>query len=193
MGLVTKAATDAARNKNLKPPKVRRAVGANYAATKSTDTLLGKFPIEMREKVLKQAVRAASRQVANKTKKELNKTGPKTGGKPNPTIGRSIKTGTAKKWSRKVLMKRAGNKWDMYQATGVKVKAYRNSVLGMTGFRNRMGSQAWILEHGATIKLWGKGSYRLRGRSFLGKAGRDTLPKQRAAMINKIRTQWKKI
>ena len=113
----------------------------------------------MREKILKQSVRAASRTVVTQMRRNLNRAG--ESGRPNATVGRSKKTGTYKKGNNAVAARRNGRKWDMYQSAGVKLVGLNHGrvILGMSGFRNRMGSQAWILEHGGNIKLWGGKTY----------------------------------
>lgn len=188
MGIVSKAqgATKRVESKN--------AVKTGVVATKETDEFLAKFPIEMREKILKQSVRAASRVVATEARSELRMAGPIGDGAKNPTVGRSKVTGTQDKWSAKMAY-RKNRRWDMHDAMGVKVKQYRNGqiILGMTGVRNRMGSQAWILEHGGTIKLWGKGTYRLPPRPFMRPAASNTMQKQRAAMEGKMKKEWMKL
>lgn len=188
MGLVSNAQNASRRMKN------RPAVKTGAAATKETDNFLAKFPIEMREKILKQAVRAASRAVATEARKNLNRVGPPGDGAKNAHVGRSKKTRTREGWSKKIRDKRSGNK-DMYEGMAVKVKQYRGGrvILGMTGPRSGTGNQSWILEHGGTIKLWGKGTYRLPPRPFLRPAATNTMPQQRKAMEDKMRKEWKKL
>ena len=235
MGVVAKTRTEVNRLKQQKyraKKKQAAAIGALVQSTdKATQEFLQQFPIAMREKILKQSVRAASRIVANEVRKEMRKAGripeygksgplrprstdshkaaadtarryrrkPRTTSK-NATIGRSKVTGTRNKWSfggprGHKMIQRLYRKWDMYDSAGVKVKTYDNQrvILGMTGFRDRKGSQAWILEHGGTIKLWGGKTYRLPARPFMRPAAARSLPAQKKAMEDKMKKEWTKL
>ena len=68
-------------------------MGVNVESTqKATEDVLSKFPIELRNKVLKKGVRKAARVMANDAKGRIK--------------GDSKRTGTRDKWSRKVKEKR---------------------------------------------------------------------------------------
>ena len=112
-------------------------------------------------------------------------------GKP---IGRSSKTGTWKKWSSKAS-RRMFRRWDMHKGAGTKIRTYDHGrvILGMAGFRARSGSQAWILEHGGNIKLWGGKQYRLKKRPFLKVAGKRSLPAQKRAIRDKLKKEWQNL
>ena len=167
--------------------------------SESTDKLLEGIPGMLRARVVRPALRKASRQVRKKVRQNLNRVGPRSYmadgrvvyGQP---IGRSRKTGTYDKLSSKLKAKRSGNK-EMSKAIITRTWTKdRGAVVGTTtGPSHRHAAQGHILEYGANIVLWGNEGkrYRLPPRPFLRAAANQTKGLQQMVIVNTMK-KWAK-
>ena len=182
MGLVSTAEGQARKLKNKRPQK-RGTVGVSTSveATKFTDTFLAKFPIELRHKVLRQAIRAAGAPVRTRARQKL-------------AAHRSRITGTRDKWSKATAQRREGLK-DLYDSMYIKLVDYDNDsvVLGMVGPRWSSGRHGHLVEFGGNRVFWGKQTGFEAPNPFMRPAAEETKSEQRRAMIKKVRTQWQKV
>ena len=177
MGVVSKAKFDARRVANKNAPRTGRTMSSNVA-TSNVDDFLVNFPIQLRQRVLTKGVRKAGKTVVTASRQKVT---------------RSKDTGTRKGWSKKVQAQRAAATQDLWKSIATKIKQYNHVVYGAVGPRRPWGNHGWIYEHGATIYLWGKEAFSLRGRPFLRPAAMETKPKQQAAIIDTLKTEWQKV
>ena len=79
----------------------------------------------------------------------------------------------------------------MVDKVGIKPKSLKNGYLHMVGPRRPWGNQAWILEWGGVIELWGTGTYyHLRPRPFMEPAGKNTKKQQGREYVQKMKQEW---
>lgn len=186
MGVMKRLHEQSQRVRNGQGPKGPSLAGRQIirSTEKETDEFLKQFPTLLQNKVLRQAVRQAGRVVVKDARKRIR------------TKGRSIKTGTRKKWSRSLAAKRAITKTkDLYQSLTVKVVVYEESTVAMVGGRRPYGNHLNLLNKGWEMVWWGKpsGAYYIGLRGFWDQATTTTKAKQKQAMLHKIRSEWKKI
>ena len=180
MGRVRRAETEAQRLKRQRAPK-RVKGNTLVTATKETEKLLKMFPEDMREKVLKQAVRAAGGAVRNKAR-------------ANIAGHRSEKTGTADKQSKEVRERRAGRPMGLWKSITVVVKTYKNAVVAFVGPRRPWGNHGNLIEYGATVRLWGSDrTVYLPPRPFMRDAADTTKAEQKRRALQKLKREWLKI
>lgn len=187
----------------------RTPTKSGVRSSKETDALFEDLPYKVRARVVRPALRAASKIVRKQVRTNLNATGARSYtsdgnvvyGQP---IGRSKKTGTGEKLSKKLKSKRAENK-EMSKSiiTRSWTKALGAVVGTTTGPRWRDAAQGHILEYGANIFLWGNvlrkdspggsagSKYRLPPRPFLRPAVVQTKEKQKKVIISTMK-QWAK-
>ncbi len=187
----------------------RNPTKSGVRSSKSTDVLLAELPYKLRSRVVRPAIRKASKIVRKEVRSKLNSTGERTYssdgnvvyGQP---IGPSKKTGTRKKLTNKLKAKRSENK-EMSKAiiTRSWTKDLGAVVGATTGPSWKHAAQGHILEYGANIFLWGKvlkkdgpggskGSrYRLPPRPFLRPAVLKTKAAQKKAIVSTMK-QWAK-
>ncbi len=187
----------------------RNPTKSGVRSSKQTDALLKELPGKVRARVVRPALRAASKVVRKQVRSNLNATGARSYASDGTVIygqpiGRSKKTGTREKLSRELKAKRADNK-EMSKSiiTRSWTKALGAVVGTTTGPRWRDAAQGHILEYGANIFLWGKllrkdsaggsagGKYRLPPRPFLRPAVVQTKEKQKKIIVNTMK-QWAK-
>lgn len=166
------------------------AVGVHKDSFDEGLKVLQRFPFEMQRMVIRKAGRAAAivvRETAN-TMLELSSSprGPDEGKFP----GNSIETKTFERKSKEQQDARMGRP-SMVDKVGIKPMALRNGYLHMVGPRRPWGNQAWILEWGGVIELWGTGTYyHLRPRPFMEPAGQNTVRQQGKEYVDKMKTEW---
>ena len=174
MGVVQKAKQDAARVANGKSSSVRAGVTVTGS---DVQDFLKQFPIQLRLKVLSKGIRKGLIVVRNNAK---------------PRIRESRETGTREKWSKAVKAKRADEIKNLKNSIGYLLRQYDHVVYGVVGPRGNAGSHGWIYEHGASIYLWGKRRYQLKGTPFLRPAADATLTQQREAVVGTLKKEWTK-
>ncbi len=146
-----------------------------------TDQVLDRLPIELREKVLKQAMRAGGRVIATQYRKEI---------KPH----RSRQTGSRDSWSNEVERERASWHRDLYMSTSVVVKIYETTVVAHIGPRLPEGAHGYLVEMGTTIETWGTGpKVTLPPGGQMRRAGRQAHPRAVGAVVKKIKDNWGRV
>lgn len=173
MSLV-RAAEGQSKRLNSKRTRTR-----SVTATDATERLLQRFPIEMRNTVLKNALADGGRVVAKAAKSNLRG-------------HRSSNTGTREEWSEKVRRKRQGQK-DLFQSIRVASRVYSRSTMAIVGARWPYGAHAHLVEFGGVFPRWGKVSTYQRPRPFMRPAAQQTERQQSAAIIRRVRREWKKV
>ena len=170
-------------------------MGVDIKSTnKTSEKALELFEDDMKLRVVRLSTYAAAivvRETA-KTLLELGNQfrGPDEGAFP----GNSMETGTFEKKSA-VQQYRRETQPSMVKKVGIRRKTYRGGEvhLCMVGPQRPWGNQAWILEWGGTIQLWGTSKfYHLRPRPFMEPAGPGTANEQRKAYVRKHRELWGK-
>ena len=152
--------------------------------------LLQRFPFEMQLNIIRKCGRAAAivvRETAN-TMLDISSSarGPDEGIWP----GNSKMTRTFDKKSHEQQDARNGRP-SMVDKVGIKPKGFKNGYLHMIGPRRPWGNQAWILEWGGVINLWGSDLYyHLRPRPFMAPAGNNTKAEQGKAYVGKMKEEW---
>ncbi len=166
------------------------AVGVHKDSFDEGMRLLQRFPFEMQYNIIRKCGRAAAivvRETAN-TILDLASSphGPNQGAIP----GNSMETGTFHKKSYEQQEARAGRK-SMVDKVGIKPKKIKSGYLHMIGPRRPWGNQAWILEWGGVIQLWGTDRYyHLRPRPFMAPAGNNTKQQQGKEYLTKMKQEW---
>ena len=187
----------------------RNPTKSGVRSSKSTDPFLEGLPYKLRARVVRPAIRAASKIVRKQVRENLKKTGARSYNSDGTVvygqpIGRSKKTGTGEKLSKTLKAKRSGNK-EMSKAiiTRSWTKDLGAVVGATTGPSWKHAAQGHILEYGANIFLWGKllradgvggsagGKYRLPPRPFLRPAVLQTKQAQKKAIVSTMK-QWSK-
>lgn len=161
-------------------PAGRRSGGVTLRATPDTMKALEQLPWEFRDKLLKKAVADAAKIVVQDARSRLQR-------------HESDKTGTAALWSKSVREKRQSRRWNLRQSIGQKVKVYQHSVAGFVGARYPFATHAHLLEMGGVFPRWGKVRTYQPPRPFLRPAGRETVSKQKEAMLRRVKTEWKNV
>lgn len=195
--LVGQAEAKAIRAKNKKAFKQYKQFRGQFYSAKIDKSsfdlgfrLLQMFPFEMQKNIVRKCGRAAAivvREVAN-TMLDMGSAphGPDQGKYP----GNSMMTGTFDKKSYEQQEARSGRP-SMVDKVGIKEKMIRKGYLHMVGPRRPWGNQAWILEWGGVINLWGTGRYyHLRPRPFMGPAGNNTKGIQKRQYLEKMKQEW---
>jgi len=165
----------------------RMMKGNVVTTTPGTEKLFKKFPVELRYKVLKAATRASAGVVRNAARKIA---------RPHD----SRRTGTRKYWTDDVKEERANNPMQLWQTPVVKVKVYKNAVLGMVGPRRPWGNIANVFEFGGEVPLWydedgdkPRRTERQPPRKFMRYAADTTKGLQRSAFVGKVKSEWTKL
>lgn len=180
MGMLAKADIQSRRLGSRAPRGSGRSVSVRVEVTEDTLKLLEQLPWQIREKVLKSAVRDAGRVVVNAARAKLR-------------AHRSSRTGTQTLWSKKLREKRASRRWDLYQSIGQRVQVYERTVVAFIGARWPWGAHAHLLERGGVFRRWGKTSTYQPPRPFLRPAVNETRPQQNLAMISRVKREWKNV
>lgn len=179
MGLLQQLEQEA---RNLKP----RKTGGKFTAvtqTTGTESLIKLFPVEMKNKVLRKAVRQTGRLVQKQTKANLQ---------PH----QSEITGTSKGWTKEVRERRSDRQMNLADSIAVKVKTYDDSVASFTGPRWPWGNHGYLLEFGWLMQFWGRESgqfYNGRARGYMRRATGSTLSQQKQTFIQTVKKEWTKI
>ena len=178
-----------------------KATRSEVRSSEATDKLLKELPYMVRARVARPAIRAASKIVRKRIRKNLNATGRRTEN-PDGTvvrgqpIGRSKKTGTGEKLSRKLKAKRKDNK-EMSKAIITRnwTKNLGAVVGTTTGPSHKHAAQGHLLEYGANIYLWGnsKKRYQLPPRPFMRNAVTETRGLQKMVIINTMKKWARKV
>ena len=164
--------------------------GVDSSSMKMAMDVLDKFPREMHYEVVRKAGRAAAivvRETAN-TMLAIDSAprGPNQGQYP----GDSKETGTYEHKSIEQRGERDGRA-SMVDKVGIKPKATDRGYLHMIGPRRPWGNQAWVLEFGGVIQLWGRDQfYHLMPRPFMEHAGENTKAVQSSEFIKKMKEEW---
>lgn len=198
MGLLDDAQRQAEKVVRLHRTKATRS---EVRSSETTDKLLKELPYMVRARVARPAIRAASKIVRKRIRKNLNATGRRTEN-PDGTvvrgqpIGRSKKTGTGEKLSRKLKAKRKDNK-EMSKAIITRnwTKNLGAVVGTTTGPSHKHAAQGHLLEYGANIYLWGnsKKRYQLPPRPFMRNAVTETRGLQKMVIINTMKKWARKV
>lgn len=195
--MVGQAEAKAIRAKNKKAFKQYKAYqGQFYTAKIDKESfelgfrLLQKFPDEMQTNIVRKCGRAAAIVVRETANTMLDIGGAPRGPDAGAFPGNSMETGTFYKKSEWQQDARAGRK-SMVDKVGIKEKRINNGYLHMVGPRRPWGNQAWILEWGGVIELWGTGMYyHLRPRPFMMPAGNNTKGVQKKEYLEKMKQEW---
>lgn len=154
---------------------------------------LKKLPISMRDRAIKLSNYAAASVVRKQANLYLKAGSQERGPDQGQFPGDSTKTGTFDKKSNAEKAKRMARK-SMVKRVWIKPKQWDSgaTIVHMVGPRRPEGSQAWILEWGGVIQLWGSDRYyHLTPRPFMEPAGNGTVRKQQAAYIKRTRKLWR--
>ncbi len=152
--------------------------------------LLQRFPFEMQKSVIRKSGRAAAIIVRETANSMLDIASAPHGPDEGQWPGNSMETGTFYKKSYEQQNARASGK-SMVDKVGIKEKGFPNGYLHMVGPRRPWGNQAWILEWGGVIQLWGSDRYyHLIPRPFMQPAGQNTRAQQGKAYVAKMKEEW---
>lgn len=162
------------------------------STNKTSERALELFENDMKLRVVRLSTYAAAI-VVRETAKTLLELGTQMRGPDEGAFpGNSMETGTFEKKSARQQFHRETQP-SMVDKVEIKRKTYRNGEvhLCMVGPSRPWGAQAWILEWGGTIQLWGTSKfYHLRPRPFMEQAGPGTVQAQERAYIRKHRELW---
>lgn len=159
----------------------------------ATERALRLLPIALRENAIKLSTYAAGMIVRDEAKVMLKSSSRPREADQGIFPGNSMETETFYKKSDEQQAARRTRK-SMAVKVGIKPKQFDNGevYLAMVGPVRPEGSQAWILEFGGVIELWGTGRYyRLRPRPFMEPAGNGTVRQQQAAYISRTKRLWR--
>lgn len=166
------------------------AVGVHKDSFDEGLRLLQRFPFEMQKSIVRKCGRAAAIVVRETANSMLYLGSAQHGPDEGQYPGNSIDTGTFYRKSLTQQDERAGRA-SMVDKVGIKEKSYNNKHLHMVGPRRPWGNQAWILEWGGVIELWGTGTYyHLMPRPFMEPAGNNTKQQQSRSYVDKMKLEW---
>lgn len=195
--MIGQAEAKAIREKNKKAFASYKASSGRFVSTEvhkdSFDEglkLLQRFPFEMQKSIVRKCGRAAAIVVRETANSMLDIGSAPHGPDQGQWPGNSKETGTFYRKSQEQQDARDGRP-SMVDKVGIKEKGYTNRHLHMVGPRRPWGNQAWILEWGGVIELWGTGTYyHLMPRPFMEPAGNNTKQQQGREYVNKMKLEW---
>lgn len=191
---LSKAEAAAARLKAKQIYGSKKMVSASVSSTnRVTERALRDFENEMKLRIVRYSTRAAAAVVRFASIANLEQGSAPRGPGEGMFPGNSMETGTFEKKSQEQQFRRETQP-SMVDKVWIKPKVYNNGevYLCMVGPRRPWGSQAWILEWGGVIQLWGTSRYYyLRPRPFLEPAAASTIGQQKRAYVNKHKQMWR--
>lgn len=154
-------------------------VEINDQAFQQADAELARLPFELRTGVIPKALRAAAAPVEKKARQLA----------PD-----SEKSGSRKKWSRKVRQKRAGTKPHKQTIGHSTVRRYRDSDAIFVGPLHPQGNLINVIGHDHNQVLWGnRTGWVIHPTRYLQDAAQQTQGQQQTAFVDRVRTESAKI